>query len=107
MGKNVATKRLVLTGKGLCWMMVSWNRQTAQKLDEQLGVTCTPWLHITQNMPPTEQQNAQNWLASFVQLYPCSHCAEHFVGVCETMPPQVATREQYSMWRCRAHNRVS
>eukprot|EP00418_Pyrodinium_bahamense_P021483 CAMPEP_0179146482 /NCGR_PEP_ID=MMETSP0796-20121207/70734_1 /TAXON_ID=73915 /ORGANISM="Pyrodinium bahamense, Strain pbaha01" /LENGTH=167 /DNA_ID=CAMNT_0020846957 /DNA_START=88 /DNA_END=591 /DNA_ORIENTATION=+ len=56
---------------------------------------------------PHEQDEAQAWLASFVQFYPCQHCAEHFLGICEEMPPRTSSREEYSVWWCEAHNRVS
>mmetsp|Transcript_61868 Transcript_61868/g.135315 ORF Transcript_61868/g.135315 Transcript_61868/m.135315 type:complete len:160 (+) Transcript_61868:65-544(+) len=58
---------------------------------------------------PTEQQqsNATAWLASFVQFYPCAHCAEHFVDVCETNPPRVSSRSDYALWWCEAHNTVN
>mmetsp|Transcript_48775 Transcript_48775/g.85913 ORF Transcript_48775/g.85913 Transcript_48775/m.85913 type:complete len:150 (+) Transcript_48775:50-499(+) len=54
-----------------------------------------------------EQEDAQAWIASFVQLYPCSHCAEAFVEICAAMPPNVSTRTDHSMWWCKAHNSVS
>mmetsp|Transcript_67038 Transcript_67038/g.169265 ORF Transcript_67038/g.169265 Transcript_67038/m.169265 type:complete len:166 (-) Transcript_67038:78-575(-) len=63
--------------------------------------------HHPENPTPQEQRNALAWLTSFVQFYPCSHCAEHFVGVCESMPPRVGSRQDYSVWWCEAHNRVS
>eukprot|EP00930_Biecheleria_cincta_P105661 TRINITY_DN98541_c0_g1_i1.p1 TRINITY_DN98541_c0_g1~~TRINITY_DN98541_c0_g1_i1.p1 ORF type:complete len:160 (-),score=19.97 TRINITY_DN98541_c0_g1_i1:49-504(-) len=58
---------------------------------------------------PTAQQerDTQAWIAAFVQFYPCSHCAEHFVDVCEAMPPRTGSREQYSVWWCEAHNKVN
>mmetsp|Transcript_95388 Transcript_95388/g.309084 ORF Transcript_95388/g.309084 Transcript_95388/m.309084 type:complete len:153 (+) Transcript_95388:70-528(+) len=63
--------------------------------------------HHPEQASATEQSDSVAWLASFVQFYPCSHCAEHFVGVCEASPPQVASRQEYSVWWCEAHNRVS
>uniref|UniRef100_A0A7S4Q6L1 Sulfhydryl oxidase n=1 Tax=Alexandrium monilatum TaxID=311494 RepID=A0A7S4Q6L1_9DINO len=63
--------------------------------------------HYPERPTPQEREDAQAWIASFVQFYPCQHCAEHFVGVCEEMPPRTASREEYSLWWCEAHNRVS
>merc|ERR1711972_759824 len=54
-----------------------------------------------------EQSDALSWLASFVQFYPCAHCAEHFAGVCEDSPPRVSSRDAYTMWWCEAHNAVN
>mmetsp|Transcript_121891 Transcript_121891/g.191293 ORF Transcript_121891/g.191293 Transcript_121891/m.191293 type:complete len:156 (-) Transcript_121891:30-497(-) len=63
--------------------------------------------HHPERASLAQQQDAQSWISSFVQLYPCSHCAEHFVEVCDSMPPLADTRHNYSMWWCRAHNRVN
>ncbi|CAE7437269.1 ERV2 [Symbiodinium sp. CCMP2592] len=52
-------------------------------------------------------QQAQAWLAAFVQNYPCSHCATHFLDICEAMPPQTKSREDYAVWWCQAHNKVN
>mmetsp|Transcript_52667 Transcript_52667/g.122582 ORF Transcript_52667/g.122582 Transcript_52667/m.122582 type:complete len:161 (-) Transcript_52667:39-521(-) len=63
--------------------------------------------HHPEQPTAQQQEDAQAWLASFVQFYPCQHCAEHFAGVCEEMPPRTTSREDYSVWWCEAHNRVS
>ncbi|CAK0860496.1 unnamed protein product, partial [Prorocentrum cordatum] len=54
-----------------------------------------------------EQAGAQQWLLSFLRLYPCSHCAEGFMDVCEAMPPTMGSRNEYALWWCEAHNKVS
>eukprot|EP00933_Yihiella_yeosuensis_P038854 TRINITY_DN32792_c0_g1_i1.p1 TRINITY_DN32792_c0_g1~~TRINITY_DN32792_c0_g1_i1.p1 ORF type:complete len:156 (-),score=17.08 TRINITY_DN32792_c0_g1_i1:81-548(-) len=58
--------------------------------------------------PSKEERNdAQAWLTSFVQFYPCSHCAEGFVEICDAMPPKFGSRQDYAVWWCEAHNKVS
>merc|ERR1712048_1122363 len=54
-----------------------------------------------------QQDDAQGWLTSFVQFYPCRHCAEAFVDICDSNPPRVASRTECAVWWCEAHNRVS
>lgn len=78
----------------------------------EIGRATWRYLHtLASNFPekptPKEEADANSWLASFVQFYPCSHCAEGFVDICESMPPQTASRTQYVLWWCEAHNRVS
>eukprot|EP00931_Biecheleriopsis_adriatica_P011268 TRINITY_DN112349_c0_g1_i1.p1 TRINITY_DN112349_c0_g1~~TRINITY_DN112349_c0_g1_i1.p1 ORF type:complete len:163 (+),score=32.55 TRINITY_DN112349_c0_g1_i1:25-489(+) len=78
----------------------------------EIGRAAWRYLHALAAQHPeqatTQQEaDAQAWLASFVQFYPCSHCAAHFVEVCDAMPPRTTTREQYSVWWCEAHNKVS
>mmetsp|Transcript_93372 Transcript_93372/g.166062 ORF Transcript_93372/g.166062 Transcript_93372/m.166062 type:complete len:156 (+) Transcript_93372:39-506(+) len=63
--------------------------------------------HHPERPNAAEEAQAQAWLASFVQNYPCSHCAAHFVEVCDAMPPRTGSREQYSVWWCEAHNKVN
>uniref|UniRef100_A0A7S1L598 Sulfhydryl oxidase n=1 Tax=Alexandrium catenella TaxID=2925 RepID=A0A7S1L598_ALECA len=63
--------------------------------------------HHPEQPTAQEQEDAQAWLASFVQFYPCPHCAEHFIPICEKSPPRTASREEYSVWWCEAHNKVS
>mmetsp|Transcript_58431 Transcript_58431/g.162893 ORF Transcript_58431/g.162893 Transcript_58431/m.162893 type:complete len:160 (-) Transcript_58431:175-654(-) len=77
----------------------------------EIGRAAWRYLHTAAAHHPeaasAEQEKAtQEWIASFVQLYPCKHCAEHFVGVCESSPPETSTREGYAVWWCEAHNAV-
>ncbi|OLP74923.1 hypothetical protein AK812_SmicGene45389, partial [Symbiodinium microadriaticum] len=39
----------------------------------------------------------------------CSHCATHFLDVCEAMPPQTKSREDYAvpLPDLRTHNKVN
>lgn len=55
---------------------------------------------------PSEQVSALKWLRAFVKLYPCGLCSQEFVDVCSDLPPQLGSREDYTMWWCEAHNRV-
>ena len=55
---------------------------------------------------PQEIEREQNWIASFIQTYPCQHCAHEFVEICAQIPPDLSGRDNYVMWWCKAHNGV-
>merc|ERR1712232_678605 len=87
-------------------------KNVALKLRAEIGRATWRYLHAAAAHHPDkataqQQRDTMAWIASFVQLYPCKHCAEHFVGVCERSPPRTARREDYAMWWCEAHNSVS
>ncbi|CAE7823979.1 ERV2 [Symbiodinium sp. CCMP2456] len=68
----------------------------------EIGRAAWRYLHSMAAEHPAEaseaiSQQAQAWLAAFVQNYPCSHCATHFLDVCEAMPPQTKSREDYAV----------
>eukprot|EP00929_Paragymnodinium_shiwhaense_P098888 TRINITY_DN60408_c0_g1_i1.p1 TRINITY_DN60408_c0_g1~~TRINITY_DN60408_c0_g1_i1.p1 ORF type:complete len:155 (-),score=24.15 TRINITY_DN60408_c0_g1_i1:65-529(-) len=78
----------------------------------EIGRAAWRYLHaMAANHPEkassAQQGETQSWIASFIQTYPCKHCAEHFVGVCEDMPPRTKTRQDYAVWWCEAHNAVN
>lgn len=78
----------------------------------QIGVAAWRYLHaMAANHPeqptPAEQADAQRWLVSFIQFYPCKHCAAAFVEQTEENPPTFGSRNAYATWWCEAHNRVS
>lgn len=54
-----------------------------------------------------EEQKALKWLASFIELYPCGHCAHAFVDICVENPPRLRTRDEGVQWWCEAHNLVN
>eukprot|EP00397_Hematodinium_sp_SG-2012_P054831 GEMP01066447.1.p1 GENE.GEMP01066447.1~~GEMP01066447.1.p1 ORF type:complete len:156 (-),score=29.01 GEMP01066447.1:839-1282(-) len=62
--------------------------------------------HYPEQPTPEEALNAQEWLVSFVNNYPCRLCAEDFIAVCSKIPPRMETRKEYSLWFCHAHNGV-
>merc|ERR1712112_450944 len=62
--------------------------------------------HYPENPTPDEVLDAQEWLVSFINSYPCGMCSEDFVQVCARMPPKMESRKEYSLWWCHAHNAV-
>merc|ERR1719408_198913 len=62
--------------------------------------------HYPEQPAPFEREDALRWLRSFVELYPCGLCAQEFIEVTKDLPPQLGSREEYTMWWCKAHNRV-
>eukprot|EP00434_Breviolum_minutum_P001476 symbB.v1.2.001303.t1/scaffold57.1/size370615/12 len=78
----------------------------------EIGRAAWRYLHALAAQFPERPKNAesvqaQDWLAAFIQNYPCTHCATHFVDVCEAMPPKTESRAAYSVWWCQAHNKVN
>mmetsp|Transcript_14485 Transcript_14485/g.31493 ORF Transcript_14485/g.31493 Transcript_14485/m.31493 type:complete len:156 (+) Transcript_14485:66-533(+) len=78
----------------------------------EIGRAAWRYLHsMAASFPeePTEreQEDAQAWMASFVQFYPCQHCASDFVDIIEEAPPRTGSRDDYAVWWCEAHNKVS
>lgn len=47
------------------------------------------------------------FLATFSQLYPCWHCADHLQQYTRTNPPKLGSQQQFSRWMCEAHNEVN
>ena len=41
------------------------------------------------------------------RMYPCGECARHFREVVRQHPPAVASRADFSLWMCEAHNIVN
>eukprot|EP00930_Biecheleria_cincta_P072349 TRINITY_DN59759_c0_g1_i1.p1 TRINITY_DN59759_c0_g1~~TRINITY_DN59759_c0_g1_i1.p1 ORF type:complete len:142 (-),score=19.59 TRINITY_DN59759_c0_g1_i1:160-585(-) len=54
----------------------------------------------------SDQATALSWLRAFVRFYPCQLCGQEFIEVCSDLPPRLASRRDYAMWWCEAHNRV-
>ncbi len=46
-------------------------------------------------------------VSALVTLYPCIHCREAFAEAVKEDPPNVSSRETFSLWACRQHNRVN
>ena len=68
----------------------------------EIGRAAWRYLHALAAQSPlkasgSEASRAQDWLAAFVETYPCSHCASHFLEVCEQMPPQTRSRRDFSV----------
>ncbi|CAD7924660.1 unnamed protein product [Amoebophrya sp. A120] len=56
--------------------------------------------------PEKKQESMRDWLVSFVQFYPCSHCAESFIDIIAEKAPDFSSRDAYARWWGWAHNRV-
>lgn len=41
------------------------------------------------------------------RMYPCGECARHFRELVAASPPSVASRRDFSLWMCEAHNTVN
>eukprot|EP00392_Amoebophrya_sp_AT5.2_P017446 g17802.t1 len=77
----------------------------------QIGRAAWRYLHTMaancdQHPPPEKQRSLQEWFVSFVQFYPCSHCAESFIDIVAEKQPDFSSRENYARWWSWAHNRV-
>ena len=79
---------------------------------EELGRAGWTLLHTTAAYYPEEPSSADKHAAiglveSVAQLYPCGHCRESFAEDLKECPPVVDTREDFSIWLCKQHNRVN
>lgn len=78
----------------------------------QIGRVAWRYLHtMAANVEPAtnnlhSESNLRSWLISFVQFYPCRHCAESFVDILATRNPDFSSAEAYSKWWVWAHNGV-
>ena len=41
------------------------------------------------------------------RMYPCGECARHFRELVAASPPSLASRHDFSLWMCEAHNTVN
>jgi len=78
----------------------------------ELGRSTWNLLHTTAiyfpEEPSCEEKSAADMLIrSVATLYPCLHCREHFVSYVDKHPPMVDSKEELSIWVCRAHNAVN
>ncbi|PSC75506.1 FAD-linked sulfhydryl oxidase ERV1 [Micractinium conductrix] len=79
---------------------------------EEVGRATWTFLHtLAAQYPehPTRQQkrDARNLIDILTRMYPCGECAAHFKELVGSHPPQVATRADFSLWMCEAHNIVN
>lgn len=54
-----------------------------------------------------EKQAARDLVNGIALLYPCTHCRAHFAKEVEEDPPDVRSRESFSIWLCKRHNKVN
>ena len=79
---------------------------------EELGRAGWTLLHTTAAYYPENPNQAQkeaaiNLVRSLATLYPCGYCRDAFAEDLEKSPPMVETREDFSVWLCKQHNRVN
>ncbi|CAD7973118.1 unnamed protein product [Amoebophrya sp. A25] len=89
----------------------SSSSNTSSTSSSSSSFTSTLWASSSKPSPnkefsPEKQKSMQDWLVSFVQFYPCSHCAESFIDVIAEKPPDLTSRDSYVRWWAWAHNRV-
>jgi FAD-linked sulfhydryl oxidase len=54
-----------------------------------------------------EKWHATVFVSALALLYPCAHCAAALQSYIEEHPPNVESREAFSLWMCGAHNEVN
>lgn len=80
---------------------------------EQLGRATWAFLHSTaayypDQPSPDDIRAAHGLIQGLAQLYPCTHCRAAFAAdLLEHHPPTLGSRQEFSLWLCKAHNRVS
>uniref|UniRef100_A0A0N5APG7 Sulfhydryl oxidase n=1 Tax=Syphacia muris TaxID=451379 RepID=A0A0N5APG7_9BILA len=91
----------------------SENRRTDCPLDiEKLGRSTWDLLHtMAANYPdkPTaeDKYNMETMMNTLGKVYPCEHCAKELRKHLEKHPPNVESRETFSVWMCEMHNKVN
>jgi FAD-linked sulfhydryl oxidase len=63
--------------------------------------------HYPEKAIESQRRAAREFVAALPELYPCKDCARHLARALDEMPPRLATREDFSVWVCELHNRVS
>ncbi|PAV75804.1 hypothetical protein WR25_11742 [Diploscapter pachys] len=60
------------------------------------------------DQPSEEQkQKATAFMTSLSELYPCDFCAKDLRKDLKEEPPKVQSRQDFSQWMCRLHNKVN
>ncbi|VDD94497.1 unnamed protein product [Enterobius vermicularis] len=54
-----------------------------------------------------DRNNMRTMMDTLGKVYPCAHCAEGLRKHLEKHPPQLDSREKFSVWMCEMHNKVS
>mgnify|MGYP001124205622 CR=1 FL=1 len=55
----------------------------------------------------TQKHHAQQFLTSFMELFPCTWCGDDMKEYMIDKPPRLNTRHDFSQWTCEAHNHVN
>ena len=79
---------------------------------QELGSAGWTLLHtLAANYPdepsPRLRTRAENLFRALGDLYPCPLCAGHLRRYMSAHPPDVLSRESFSLWTCGAHNAVN
>lgn len=79
---------------------------------EQLGRSTWDLLHtMAAYYPEKPSEKDKSDMRTFVntlgKVYPCPHCAEGLRDHLEKYPPNLKNREEFSIWMCEMHNKVS
>lgn len=90
--------------------------RTYMKVDppdiNKLGASSWTFLHgMAANYPekPTSVQKEEmsDFLNIFSHVYPCFWCAKDFEKYIRENAPRVDSKEELSLWMCKAHNKVN
>eukprot|EP01062_Namystynia_karyoxenos_P047831 TRINITY_DN36212_c0_g1_i1.p2 TRINITY_DN36212_c0_g1~~TRINITY_DN36212_c0_g1_i1.p2 ORF type:complete len:250 (+),score=57.51 TRINITY_DN36212_c0_g1_i1:78-752(+) len=79
---------------------------------EDIGNAGWTVLHTVAAAYPTkpsreQQQHAWDFVRTWSHVYPCGHCAAHMRIGLKKHPPDVSSKEAFSVWTCRMHNQVN
>ncbi|VDN51696.1 unnamed protein product [Dracunculus medinensis] len=79
---------------------------------DQLGRSTWDFLHTMAAYYPerpseVHKANAKSFMFLLGKIYPCHHCAEDLRRDLENKPPEVDSKEEFSLWMCELHNRVN
>ena len=78
----------------------------------ELGRATWTFLHTMAAYYPEEpsqqeKKTMHTFLHTFAQVYPCKPCAQDFAKDLISFPPDTTSRNTFSQWMCRMHNRVN
>jgi FAD-linked sulfhydryl oxidase len=54
---------------------------------------------------PTPEESSS--LKTYIHLFPCGECSEHFGKILQRFPPQRSSRSAAAVWACHVHNEVN
>jgi FAD-linked sulfhydryl oxidase len=60
-----------------------------------------------ENPTDEEQHRMLEFIRTLSKIYPCRYCAKDFEESVVKRPPDVASREKFSLWMCDLHNEVN
>ena len=82
----------------------NFGRKPAKDFPSALPTAKNP---ASRNPPAvTQKDDMQDWLVSFVELYPCGHCSTAFIDIIAKHEPNLDTRDDFVKWWVWSHNEV-